>query len=186
MLFEGAVLLGSNPNELPLATRTKIKIENEIIPEPDAAELLRLSLFAKDNGSHWEPRKPHQGGYNCAGHVFASRRTAILAEKTVLMVLKEDGYRSLGKGEKPMQGDIVLYWGRPSGGTIGWLHVGMLCEFRFGEGSKVGIPWVISKFGSTCGEWLHRLDDVPYEKMGYIDVKSEYRTDRPPVSSGHG
>ena len=76
-----------------------------------------------------------------------------------------------------MQGDLVLYWGRPGTGAETFLHVGMVCEIRPGPGS-VRIHWALSKWGSNTGEWLHRYDDVPYDKQGY-DLRIEFRTDRP-------
>jgi hypothetical protein len=56
-------------------------------------------------------------------------------------------------------------------------HVGMVCEVRAAVG-LVRIPWVLSKWGSTIGEYLHRWDDVPYAKFGYT-LRIEIRTDRP-------
>jgi hypothetical protein len=46
-----------------------------------------------------------------------------------------------------------------------------------GPGS-LRLPWVISKWGATSGEWLHRHDDVPYDKQGF-NLRIEFRTDRP-------
>jgi len=177
MLFEGAKLLGSARRQLPLTTREGRDILNEIIPEPDALERWKLDNFVRLYGARWEPRKPHLGVYNCAGHVWASRRTAILEESAVRLILADDGYRVLGEGESVVQGDLVLYWGQPSGGVETFLHVGMVCEIRPGPGS-VRIPWVLSKFGSTTGEWFHHFDNVPYEKQGY-ELRIEFRTDRP-------
>jgi hypothetical protein len=176
MLFQGAKLLGSPRNELPLATRKGNNIPNEVIPDPDAAERRRLDYFVKQHGSQWEPRKPHAGGYNCAGHVWASRRRAILDEGTVWLILNDDGYRPLRNNEVAMQSDLVLYWHRPVSGPETWLHVGMVCEIRIL--GTVRIPWVVSKWGATTGEWLHRYDDVPYDKQGFT-LRIEFRTDRP-------
>jgi hypothetical protein len=176
MLFQGAKLLGSPRNDLPLATRKGNDIPNEIIPPPDEAECRKLDAFIKQYGAQWEQRKPHMGVYNCAGHVWASRRTAILDEDAVWLILRDDGYRVLRTGESPMQGDLVLYWHRPASGKDLWLHVGMVCEIRIL--GTVRIPWIISKWGATAGEWLHRCDDVPYDKQGFT-TRVEFRTDRP-------
>jgi hypothetical protein len=177
MLFEGATLLGSAAKRLPLATRAGNDIPNEIVPDPDSVERWKLDHFVKLYGARWEPRKPHGGIYNCAGHVWASRRTAILEEDAVGLILADDGYRPLGSGETVFQGDLVLYWGKVGEGRETFLHVAMVCEIREGPGS-VRFPWVLSKWGATSGEWLHRYDDVPYERQGF-SPRIEFRTDRP-------
>jgi hypothetical protein len=162
---------------LPLATRLGNDIANEIIPEPDDLERWKLDHFVKLHGARWEPRKPHGGVCNCAGHVWASRRTAILDEEAVRLILGDDGYRAFASVEDVVQGDLVLYWGKVGEAQETFLHVGMVCEIRPGPGS-VRFPWVLSKWGATCGEWLHRYDDVPYARQGF-SPRIEFRTDRP-------
>jgi hypothetical protein len=177
MFFEGAKLLGSAVKRLPLATRAGNDIPNEIIPEPDAVERWKMDHFVKLYGARWEPRKPHGGIYNCAGHVWASRRTAILEDDAVRLILADDGYRPLGPAEDVLQGDLVLYWAKMPDGREIFLHVGMVCEIRPGPGS-VRFAWVISKWGATSCESLHRYDDVPYARQGF-SLRIEFRTDRP-------
>jgi hypothetical protein len=176
VLFQGAKIVGSSPTELPLATRKGNRIPNEVIPDPDDAERHKADLFVKLFGKHWEPRKPHLGVYNCAGHVWASRRTAILDEEAVRLILVDDSYRRVGNDELVLPGDLALYWHVPTGAKGTWLHVGMVCDIRIL--GKTRIPWVLSKWGTTTGEWLHRFDDVPYDKQGFTQ-QIEFWTDRP-------
>ena len=133
MLFQGANILGSPPTKLPLATRKGNRIANEVIPDPDDAERHQADLFIKLFGKQWERRKPHLGVYNCAGHVWASRRTAILDEETIRLILTDDRYRRLRNDEQPLPGDLVLYWHAPLAGKPMWLHVGMVCAIRILE-----------------------------------------------------
>lgn len=181
MCFDLAAQLGTPPRRIPLATRRGTDIPNEVAPEPDAPTRAKHDAFGRRYGRGWEPRKPHVGGYNCAGHVWASRRTSIYEESAVRMILNEDGYRRLvGFGDAAV-GDLVIYWHRPRGGTELWLHVAVVCELRplFSESGNRR-PWVLSKFGDTTGEWLHRFDDFPYDQPGMgLDLVIEFYTDRP-------
>lgn len=127
MLFEGAKLLGTTLRRLALATRLGNDIANEIIPEPDDLERWKLDHFVKLYGARWELRKPHGGVYNCAGHAWASRRTAVLDEDAVRLILGDDGYRSFASVEDVVQGDLVVYWGKVGESLETFLHVGMVC-----------------------------------------------------------
>jgi hypothetical protein len=176
MRFDGAILLGSAKIELRLDTRQGNPIPNVVIPPPEQEEFRKAGLFVTLHGRDWAPRKPHLAVYNCAGHVWASRRTAILDEDAVRMILEDDNYRVLRENEGVAPGDLVLYWGKAGADAETFLHVGMICEIRAALGS-VRIPWVLSKWGSTIGEYLHRWDDVPYTKFGYT-LRIEIRTDR--------
>jgi len=80
------------------------------------------------------------------------------------------------QNEPSLPGDLALYWHVPTAGNPTWLHVGMVCEIRIL--GKVRLPWILSKWGATTGEWLHRFDDVPYEKQGFTQ-RIEFWTDRP-------
>jgi hypothetical protein len=160
-------------------------IPNEILPEPQESERRKLDLLHTLYGARWEARKPHTSGYNCAGHVWASRRTSILEESAIQMILGDDGCRTLRPGESVVQGDLVLYWNRTTGGQESWLHVGVVSELRreimtdadmpvIQSGGRV--PWILSKWSVFHGEWLHRYNDAPYKWDG---VRIEFWTDRP-------
>jgi hypothetical protein len=184
MPFNAIRGLLSEPETLALETRAHHAIPNEVVPPP-SAEDLRLLDFRQSllNTERWMLRKPRSFGYNCAGHAWASRRTSILEDSAVRMILADDGYRTLRDGEDPIQGDLVLYWNRTTGGQESWMHTGVVHELRglatsanpSGMGGK-GVPWVLSKWSAFDGEWLHRYDDVPWGKDGLV---IQFLTDRP-------
>ena len=185
MLFDGAGVLVSKPKGLGLDTRAGRPILNEILPEPQESERRKLDLLHTLHGARWEARKPHTSGYNCAGHVWASRRTSILEESAIQLIFADDGYRTLRPGESVVQGDLVLYWNRTTGGQESWMHVGVVSELRreivtdadmpvVQSGGRV--PWILSKWSVFHGEWLHRYNDAPYKWDG---VRIEFWTDRP-------
>jgi len=122
-------------------------------------------------GRNWKQRKPATGGYNCAGHVWASRRTAILEPEAWRLILMDDGYRRLPDSEEPSPGDLVLYVDRRDNG---FLHVGEILELRESIGRRA--PWVLSKWNSTSGEVMHYVHDVPFRMQ--FDVRCEYWSDR--------
>ena len=127
----------------------------------------------------WPKLAGTEAGDRClqfAGHVWASRRTSILAEAAWRTILKEDDYRSLSRTESPVAGDLVLYIDSETGG---YLHVGTILEITPGitpESPK--IPIVLSKWNSTSGEVIHHEHDVPYGGVK-ITTRIEYWTDRP-------
>jgi hypothetical protein len=188
MLFDQAGRIISEPRGIGLDTRSGKPIENEVLPPPSAATLaaaqrkerLLLQLF----GSGWEPRKPITSGYNCAGHVWASRRTAIITNSAVELIISEDGYRLIEGEEGPIQGDVVIYWNRTTAGNESWMHTGIVTELRpvlltftsISPERSGRIPWVLNKWNGLQGEWLHRFDDVPFEKDGLV---IKFYTDRP-------
>jgi hypothetical protein len=95
-------------------------------------------------------------------------------------VLLEDGYRVLRSGELPLPDDLVVYRDRLLDGQSEILHVGRIFWVDQNRVGAVAMPvvWVISKWNSTSGEWLHRAFDVPYGKLGF-NLEIEYITDRP-------
>jgi hypothetical protein len=178
-MFEELRLLGPTERSIIVQTRQGTSIENVIELTPAAPERRRYSLLLERFGANWWERKPATGVYNCAGHVWASRRTAILKPECWRVILKEDGYRSLSSlplAETPVVGDLVLYADTETGEYI---HVGMIMEMRKGMSPESPrIPWVLSKWNSTSGEVMHYVHDVPYGKQ-HILTTTEYWTDRP-------
>jgi hypothetical protein len=175
-MFEEFKLLGTTERSIVVQTRKGTPIDNLVEIEPGELELRRYQLFLRKFGQNWKERKPAVGVYNCAGHVWASRRTSILADDVWQIILREDGYRSLSGTELPVAGDLVLY---VDGDNGKYLHVGMILELVDGvtrESRK--IPKVLSKLNSAFGEVVHNERDVPYDKQG-ISAKIEYWTDRP-------
>lgn len=180
MLFEGAKLLGQTERSIPLATSAGTGIPNLVELEPDAQALRVAALFVQRHGREWKERKAAAGRYNCAGHVWASRRTAILDPAWMERILQEDGYRLLPQGELPLPDDLVLYRDCLPNGRTELLHVGRVFSVdRDGGGAGVfPVIWVISKWNSTSGEWMHRAFDVPYGQMGFT-LQIDFVTDRP-------
>ena len=128
-------------------------------------------------GLDWVERKPPSGTYNCAGHVWACRRTAIYddLENQVETIFKDDSYRLFKQGGEALSiGDLVVYWDRTSGKKL-FLHVGVIAEIRMLAGSVKQVPWVLSKWDDTSGEVLHNCWRHPFEPP--VDV--EFWTDRP-------
>jgi hypothetical protein len=174
VMFEEAQLLGSTERSIVVQTRRGREVKNLIELEPGEREQRKYERLFKQYGRYWVRRKPASGVYNCAGHVWASRRTAIFEESAWEMILQDDAYRKLPSGEQPMPGDLVIY--RDS--NVGFLHVGMILELRSGitqESSR--IPWVLSKWDSTSGEVLHHVQDVPFNQQHFTFLW-EYWSDR--------
>jgi hypothetical protein len=175
-MFEELKLLGSTERSIVVETRKGTRIENLLELEPGDMERRRYQLLLDRCGQNWRERKPATGAYNCAGHVWASRRTSILKPVCWQTILEEDGYRSLQDAETPVTGDLVLYADEEAGE---YLHVGMIMEMREGISRDAPkIPWVLSKWNSTSGEVMHHVHDVPYGHQG-ITFKTDYWTDRP-------
>jgi hypothetical protein len=175
-MFDELRLLGSTERRIVVQTRRGTSLRNLVELEPGFPERQKYQLLLKRYGGNWIERKPPTGAYNCAGHVWASRRTALLEEADWRTILEEDDYRRLGDAERPAPGDLVLYINTAAREI---LHVGMILELRPGIGpDSTKIPWILSKWNSTSGEVLHWVSDVPYNRQGF-PVRIEYWTDRP-------
>jgi hypothetical protein len=183
-MFGGAQLLGSTERRIVLQTHRGREVENLIEVEPGEPERRKYQLLLRKYGRNWRQRKPATGVYNCAGLVWASRRTAILADDAWAIILADDGYRKLGPREAPLPGDLVIY--RDSDSKIGFLHVGMILTLEPGIApSSPLIPLVLSKWDSTSGEVVHLCHDVPFDPRVFSLV-TEFWTDRPVGSSEGG
>jgi hypothetical protein len=185
MLFDSAGRLVSEPKGIALETRTRRPIANEIPVEAPAEHLRKLANLTTLYGTAWKERKPFTSGYNCAGHVWASRRTSIFEEAALRLIIEEDGYRPFNTASSAVPGDIVMYWNETTGGQRSWLHTGVVWNLQpglitvsdrpQGQGANP-IPWVLSKWDSWSGEWFHRYDDVPFPRDGLV---IEFLTERP-------
>ncbi len=172
-MFENLQLLGMRERKIVLQTRLGNPIENLQTAEPDEQDIRKFEgIFAEHE---WTLRKKACGMYNCFGHIWAARRTCIYDLEGVKTILQDDGYRKLSAGEKPLYGDIALYFFPPPEAEI-W-HAGLVCELREFDGLDISpVPWVLSKFGAVYGEALHAAKDVPNPEEG-CDL--EFWTDRP-------
>jgi len=119
----------------------------------------------------WEVRKTPTAGYNCAGHVWASRRTAIYDDSEYRKVFQDDGYR---KTRSPREDDLAVY-GDERGAIV---HVAKIVRFQPGVAStSEPIPIVVSKLNDMSGEFVHAVSEHPFgDACG--DVAIEFWTDR--------
>lgn len=172
-MFEQQRLIGDTRNSLRLDTRQGELIENEIAPSPDEMSIRKDADLAR-RFNRWARRTTAQGIYNCAGHVWASRRTAIYADSEWLKIYEQDGYRELQNNESPQVGDLVVYRSQ----EVGFLHVGTIIDITspIGEGGSP-IPKVLSKWDDMSGEFLHFVSDVPFA-ISIPDWRISYWTDR--------
>lgn len=125
----------------------------------------------------WKQRKPPSGGYNCAGMVWAARRTCIEESDAIRIVFEDDGLRRLGAAEAPVIGDLAYYFLQEGAPFEDFLHVGMVAAEGQGivqEACEAPVL-IVSKFNSSFGEVLHALHDVPWSFPHQV----EFWTDRP-------
>lgn len=182
-MFEEQRQQGSGEEEMAIAvtTRKGTPLPNYISPTPSFQQISFYSGLRAMHGQRWEERKPATGGYNCAGLVWASRRTCLYRPKDWRTVLVEDEYR---KTEEPdvQVGDIAVYVRRSdlmTGQEPEILHVGRICFFR-PHSVLSRTPWVISKWDPFYGEDIHEAYDCP-QLCGGEPFTLEFWTDRPPT-----
>lgn len=164
-MFERLKLGGSAEAGIGLETRQRTPIPNSQSPNVSSANLLKFQRLLGNHG-RWELRKAACGLYNCFGHIWASRRTAIYEQSAVELILREDGYRRLRPEESPRHGDIALYYFDSQPRSL--LHVGSVCELRRLVLNNVEtgapVPWILSKWDDSLGEVLHHVNDVPWQE----------------------
>lgn len=173
-MFEELRFLGKTEKSIALATSKGNAIPNLVEIDPDAKAVANYQRLLREHGVHWQPRKPATGVYNCAGMVWASRRTSILEPSAWQKIIDDDGYRWLPKDQLPMPGDIAAYVDLENEEL---LHVARVAYLAPGVIGGSEIPMVVSKWNSTAGESIHRAFDVPYRKWGF-NYDLCYLTDR--------
>ncbi len=169
-MFELQRLLQGGGRELALQTRKTRQIANEVQCDPSPADVRAFNRLVQKHG--WAVRKPPCGGYNCAGHVWAARRTAILSDADWDKIKEDDGYREFFDERECAIGDLVVY--RDSQ-RRGYVHVAEIVELRPLAGSDFWVIWVISKLGACKGEVLHNCYNFP--DRNHCEVT--FWTDRP-------
>jgi hypothetical protein len=176
-MFEQAVILGNTERQLLLATFKNNQIRNSVQPQPTERDIRLYQLFLKKYaGPSWVERRPITGIYNCAGHVWASRRTSILEPSEWEKILEEDGYRRLQENESPRTGDIAIYVLEDNNEI--W-HVARVYGLAPGITQQSNpLPRIISKWGPIAGESLHLAHDVPFQSQGF-PCTIRYYSDRP-------
>ena len=178
-MFELLQLSGSDESGIALETRHRNPVVNSQAAEPSEHDI-RVFDYILSQHPKWKLRTPACGIYNCFGHVWAARRTAIYDQTAVETIMRDDGYRKLRSTETLLHGDIALYYD-PTSESL-W-HVGLICELQSlvtPQGVEIATPvaWVLSKLNDVMGEVLHHSRDVhlPYDDG---NVVVEFWTDRP-------
>lgn len=168
-----AVELGGTPDAgIVLQTRYGRDIPNSQAVGPDAQALRILAAIAQKH-SGWISRKDPCGTYNCAGLVWASRRTAIYDDGSCYAdIIADDGYTMIATDQLTV-GDLALYRLVQTRRAI---HVGMVVELKTIGNSR--IPWVLSKWNDFSGESLHHVEDVSFvEQFERTEYDIEFWTD---------
>ena len=139
---------------IPLATRKGTSIPNE---QGKSHQPRLLDLFVEKYRRELPSAVPQviDATYNCAGLVFACRRTGVRPQD-MRWILEEDEYQLLGSDEQPNIGDIVLY---AHSGEL--THAGIIFEYKMTPDSAE--TRVLSKWGWAGAEYLHDLNRVPVE-----------------------
>ena len=159
-----------------LETHRGTRIKNEIAPIPVAEQVRAHDRLLAAHRMGWIPRKPATGIYNCIGHIWACRRTAVYdtLEDVLRTIYADDGYRVVDWPRETLcPGDLATYWFSARSRT-GFCHVGTVVEIRAGQGN-VSAPWVLSKWNDYSGEVLHHFGEHPLPR----GVEVEFWTDRP-------
>ena len=168
-MFESIKLLGSSERRIELQTRRPTSIPNSQAPDPDEPSIRGFNQLCRKH-SDWILRKPPCGVYNCAGFVWASRRTSIYEEEYFWIILDDDGYRKLANEGAVKLGDLAVYTYRETGS---FLHVGVVTKLKgFITASRQTpptsqVPWILSKWNDATGEVLHHYRDVPWDDDQY-------------------
>lgn len=174
MLLSLGSMTTTPTRSIVLHTRQATDIPNSQALEPDPQ---CIAVFNKLLQQHpnWLVRKPPCGVYNCAGHIWASRRTAVYESDDFKRILADDQYRQLSHIQPLHLGDIAVYKIQHSSSIV---HVGLLAELRvpnWGISNGQPIPWVLSKWNDSGGEILHHVNDTP-KSLGTLEL--EWWTDR--------
>jgi hypothetical protein len=101
--------IGQKRREIALATHLNSPIANETCSHEVAHSPARRAAEVKLE-KLYPPRRPPTAGYNCFGHAFALRRTAIFDDDgtDIDRILVEDGFAPVSDNDAA-PGDVVLY-----------------------------------------------------------------------------
>jgi hypothetical protein len=161
-------LSGTPPRSIVVQTKAGNDIENSQALPPSADNLRVIARMEERFAGQWQRRTVATGTYNCAGHVWASRRTSIYEKPEWTKVLSDDGYRQISD-EEIFIGDLALYAleGR-------FLHVALIVQIQYVGNSRV--PRLLSKFSDFSGEYLHRLREI--DLAAFPNYEISFWTDR--------
>ncbi len=169
-MFGLAELSLSQPQGITLVTSKGNPIANHQGAEVAAGKIQAFEDMCRQN--QWIFRRHAGGLYNCAGLIWASRRTGISQTEDWRRILTDDGYRQTSR---PQLDDLVLY--RDDDDNT-YLHVARIVSFKPGlteESPK--LPVVLSKWGHDLGECFHLARD--HGMTGTYNVSEEFWTERP-------
>lgn len=162
------ILLGED-GELALETRTGKPIPN-IQKLPQAPEAIRAAVDMFTRNYPGIRVRSLSSTYNCAGLVFATRRTGIEMVHLPL-IMTEDGYKKVLKPSEVRVCDIVIYRKEPDGPIR---HIGIVVELAFDIENATPRFQIVSQWGYN-GEYLHEESEVPTVHYG---SHREYWTER--------
>lgn len=177
-MLEEPHFLGSDRHRIVVQTRRGYSLENFVAPKPDQQASNFFQLLVKEHGKNWRQRiNQAVGVYNCAGLVWASRRTVLPNPNEWQRIIDDDGYRPLRIGEKPYIGDIAIYRARHNHEII---HIARVCAIQKLDVphhvASEGTPWALSKWDLKSGESYHAVADVYLNGGEPFDLS--YVTDR--------
>jgi len=171
-VFEEQHLIGDTEESIRLDTRTGEPITNSRPLKPNGTEDYKFNHFCGEHGGGtWKIRSLVDITYNCAGHVWASRRTCIYETSEWRKILEHDGYR---KTNQPVPDDLVIYWLEDDS----LAHVARVSHL-VDSGLSHPIPFVISKWGDTGGEVFHKVSEVPNAIRGRYEFWTDRQRDTP-------
>lgn len=173
-MFERALSLGDTRSSIVLQTARGNSIENSIEPEPGEQAKAKFENLIKKFGARWIVRRPVTGRYNCAGLVFANRRTSIFEPRLYVQILEDDGYRKLASPTQLRESDVAAYVDRASEEIH---HLALIMRLEAGVGPSP-VAFALSKWDSAMGEVLHNVYASPYDLTQ--DYRLDFWTDRPP------
>jgi len=167
-------LLGEPRRSIVVQTNAGSPIRNYVAPAVSQQDINFYHGALLRDHPQWVNRKGATGSYNCAGMVWASRRTSLTHPEDWERILHEDGYRPLAAQSGAEIGDVVVYRSTEDREI---LHVARVCQK---DALIVGgnpIIRALSKWDQRSGEDIHALDDVHLN--GGAPFAVEIWTDRP-------
>lgn len=180
MTLDDILLIGSPKDSIVLQTSKGSRIRNERRLAVDPYSRAELAEVVRQHRG-WEVRRPVCPTYNCAGMVWASRRTGIYQLPDYQLIRNDDGYRDTSMVDL-QAGDLAVYRSGLSGDIN---HVGVILQLRPTNPTELWldkfhprqdhVPYVLSKLGDSGDEVMHHYYDWPHVEVHRV----EFWTERP-------
>lgn len=154
MTYQDKLLVGTPTWQIELATQIGTHINNET-SVPTISVPLRRQRMEDEFRNTFHPVRPPIYGYNCFGHIFASRRTAIY-KPDINLILREDGFGLISE-DQAAAADVVIY-----SDSAGPVHVGRIT--RITRTDRAQHVHVLSKFDDCSGEYEHEIQDRRWDQ----------------------